>query len=120
MEADDPWRLTGQCAVTERRAGRHACRGGGGETGRHTGRCASTASHSDSLGVSHALNYPVADTLAEVEALTLGDTPCNAQALVDTLADTLAEAEAMIFGDSLGDAHERNDPLADTLAEVEA
>ena len=40
--------------------------------------------------------------------------------MVDTLANTLAEEEAVILGDSLGDAHARNNPLADTLGEVKA
>ena len=43
------------------------------------------------------------------------------QVLADTLADTLAEVEAVTHGDSLdghslGDLHVRNDSLADTLA----
>ena len=62
----------------------------------------------------------LADTLAEVDAVTLGDTKGDAHALVDTLADTLAEVEAMGLGDAQGDARELVDTLADTLAVVEA
>ena len=39
---------------------------------------------------------------------------------LSTLADTVAEMEAVTLGDSLGDADVRNDTLADTLAEVGA
>ena len=47
----------------------------------------------------------LADTLAEVEAVTLGDTRMDAHALVDTLADELSEAEAVTLGDTRGDVH---------------
>ena len=47
----------------------------------------------------------LADTLAEVKAVTLADTPCDAHVLVDTLADTLAELEAVTLGHTRGDAH---------------
>ena len=47
----------------------------------------------------------LADTLAEVEAVTLSDTRCDAHALVDTLAASLAEVNAETPGDTWGDAH---------------
>ena len=66
----------------------------------------------------------LADTLAEVEAETLGDRlgELEAEPLVDRLADTLAEVEAETLGDRLGEleAEPLVDRLADTLAEVEA
>ena len=40
--------------------------------------------------------------------LTVFDTLGNAQALVDTLADTVAEVEALTSGDTLRDAHALN------------
>ena len=43
------------------------------------------------------------DTLAEVEAETLGDTRGDAHALVDTPVDTLAELEAETLGDTRSD-----------------
>ena len=42
----------------------------------------------------------LADTLAELEAVTLGDTQRDAHALVDTLADTQAEVGAQTLGDT--------------------
>ena len=47
----------------------------------------------------------LADTLTEVEAVTLGDTWGHALALVNNLADTLAEVEAVTLRDARGDAH---------------
>ena len=43
----------------------------------------------------HAVVDTLAHTLAEVEAVRLGDTRVDAHALVDTLADTLADVEAV-------------------------
>ena len=37
--------------------------------------------------------------------MTLGDTQSDANALFDTLADTAAEVEAVTLGDTRGDAH---------------
>ena len=54
-------------------------------------RCAPTCRHSGCR-------------LGEVEAVTRGDTPDNAHALVDTLADTLAEVEAVRLFHTQGDA----------------
>ena len=47
--------------------------------------------------------------------MTPGDTLGDARALVDRLADTLAEVEAVTPGKTLGDAHALNDVLGDTL-----
>ena len=62
----------------------------------------------------------LADTLAEVEAVTLGERRGDAQALVNTVADTLAVFEAVTLGDRRGDAQALIDTLADALAEVES
>ena len=59
-----------------------------------------------------------ADTLAELNAVTLGDKKGDTHALVDTLADTVAEVEAV--GDTSGDSHALVDTLAETLPEAEA
>ena len=48
----------------------------------------------------HLLFNTLADTLSEVEVVTLGDIRSHSQALVDSLADTLAELEAMALGDT--------------------
>ena len=50
--------------------------------------------------------------LAEVEALTLGDSLGDAHAVMDPLNDTLAEVECNTLGDTLGDTQ----TLVDTLA----
>ena len=42
----------------------------------------------------------LADTLADVEAVTLNDTRCDAHALVGTLAASLAEVEVETLGDT--------------------
>ena len=62
----------------------------------------------------------LADALGEVEALTLVETPGDAQSLVDNLADTLAEVEAVTLCDRQSDAHALVDTLAHTLPEVDA
>ena len=46
--------------------------------------------------------------------LTVCDTLGNKQALVDTLADTVAEVEALTSGDTLRDAHALNYLLGDS------
>ena len=51
---------------------------------------------------------------------TLGDARSDAHALVATLADTLAEIEAVTPGDKRGDTHTLVEILANTLAEVKA
>ena len=53
----------------------------------------------------------LAETLKDVEALTLGDTRGYAHALINTLVVSLAEVEEL--GDAQGDAHEVVDTLAD-------
>ena len=55
-----------------------------------------------------------------MEAETLANIRGDSHALVDTLADTLEQVEVVTLGDSLCDASELNDPLADTLSEVQA
>ena len=72
----------------------------------------------DTRGDLHAPVDSVADILAEMEAKTLGDTRCNAFALVETLRETLTEVEKV--GDTRGDAHALVNTLADTVAEKEA
>ena len=62
----------------------------------------------------------MADTRAEVEAVKLGDTRGDAQALQKPLADTLAEVEAKTLGDTRGDAYSVVETLADTVAEEKA
>ena len=46
----------------------------------------------------------MADSLAEVEAETLGDSLTDAQELVDTLAELVADEEVETPGDTRGDA----------------
>ena len=55
----------------------------------------------DTRGDAHALVEPLAESLAEMEAV--GDTRDDAQALVNTLAETLLEVE--IVGETRSDAH---------------
>ena len=55
----------------------------------------------------------LADSVQEMEKLSVGDTPSGAQALVDALADTVAEVEAVQPGDTLADARAKNDLLGD-------
>ena len=62
----------------------------------------------------------LADTLAEVDAVTLADTVGDALALVDTFAEPIEEVEAETLGDTRGDAEALVDTMADKLAEVEA
>ena len=54
------------------------------------------------------------DSLAEMDAGTLGYKLIDAQALVDTLADSQEEVEAETLGDTLSDAQ----PMVDTLADL--
>ena len=56
----------------------------------------------------------VADTVQEMEELSVGDTPGNAQGLFYAGADKVAELEAVTPGDTLGDAHALNDLLGDS------
>ena len=53
-----------------------------------------------------------------MEELSVGDTWGGAQALVDALADTLAEVEALTTGDTLDDIHVRNDLLGNTWRHI--
>ena len=74
---------------------------------------------SDTVGNAQALVNKVAETVQEMEELSVGDTRGGAEALVDALADPLAEVEAVTTGDTLGDAHALNDllvTLGDTLS----
>ena len=70
---------------------------------------------SDKTGDAHTLVETLANTLTEVEAVTLLDTWGDAQALVDTLADTLEAVEAVTLGDARSDAHALVDTLTSTL-----
>ena len=65
----------------------------------------------DTLGNVKALVDTLADTLPEMEELSVGEIRRGAQALVDALGDTLADAETVTPGDILGDAHALNDLL---------
>ena len=49
-----------------------------------------------------------------MEEKSLGDTVSGAQALVDARDDTLAQVEAVTPGDTLGDAHALKDLLCDS------
>ena len=62
--------------------------------------------------------WTLADTLAEVEAVTLGDARGDVHALVGTPTDTVPEVEAVKLGDPRGDAHALVNTLAETLAEL--
>ena len=73
----------------------------------------------DTLGDAHALIDILADMLAVVETVTLGDSWGDAHALFYTLAETLAEMEAKTLGDTRGDLLALVDTLTDTVAEVE-
>ena len=59
----------------------------------------------DSRRNAHALVDNLADTLAEVEAVTQDHVLGDGHALVVTLEDTLAEVNALTLGDARGDAH---------------
>ena len=53
-----------------------------------------------------------------MEELSVGDTRGGAQALVNALAKTLAEVEALTTGDTLRDAHALNHLLGDTWRHI--
>ena len=53
-----------------------------------------------------------------MEELSVGDTRDGAEELVHALADTLAEVEALTAGDTLGDIHALNDLLGDTWRHI--
>ena len=61
----------------------------------------------------------VADSLAEVDVETLGDTVSDAHALVKSLADTVAEVEVETPGETRGDAQALLDTVAALVSEVE-
>ena len=67
----------------------------------------------DTLGHAQALVDTLADTVPEMEWLSVGDTRGGAQALVEAMAVTLAEVEAVTPGDTLGDAYSLNDLLGE-------
>ena len=66
---------------------------------------------SNALGLVDTL----ADTVPEMDGLSVGDKRGGAQALVDAMADTLPEMDAVTPGDALGDAYALNDLLGDRL-----
>ena len=55
----------------------------------------------------------LADTILEMEGITVGDSQGGVLALVDAMADTLAEVEAVTPGETLGDRYALNDLLGD-------
>ena len=57
--------------------------------------------------------HPLADTLAEVEAVTHGDLMGDAHALKDSLAGTIVEVEAVTHGDKPSNAQSLCDTMAD-------
>ena len=57
----------------------------------------------DTQSDGRALVITLADTLAEMKAVTIGDARGYTQALLDTLAGTLADVDAV--NDKRGDAH---------------
>ena len=65
------------------------------------------------LGNAQALVNTVAETVQDMEELSVGDTPGGAQALVDAQADTLGEVESVTPGDTLADARALNNLLGD-------
>ena len=68
----------------------------------------------DTRGDLHAPVDSLADILAEMEEKTLGDTRCNAFALVETLRETLTKVEKV--GDTRGDLPAMVNTLTETLA----
>ena len=69
---------------------------------------------SDTLNNAQALVDMVADTVQEMEELSVGDTPGNAQGVLYAGADKVAELDSVTPGDTLGDAHALNDRLGDS------
>ena len=61
-----------------------------------------------------ATHWPtLADSLAEVEAVTLGDSTGDAHALKDSLAGTIVDVEAVTHGDKPSNAQSLCDTMAD-------
>ena len=63
----------------------------------------------DTLGNDKALVDTLADTLPEMEEYSVFDKRVGPQAPVAAMAETLAEVEAVTPGDPLGDAHALSD-----------
>ena len=57
----------------------------------------------DTVGNAQALVGTLADTLPEMEELSVGEIRRGAQVLVDALGDTLSDVETVTPGDILGD-----------------
>ena len=68
----------------------------------------------ETLGNAQSLVDMLADSLPEMEELSVGDTWGCAEALSDAWANKVAEFEAVTPGDTLGDAHVLNDLLGDS------
>ena len=60
----------------------------------------------------------LADSVPEMEELSVGDTWGCAESLSDAWADNVAELKAVTPGDTLGNAHALNDLLSDTWRHI--
>ena len=68
---------------------------------------------SETLGNAQSLIDILADSVPEMEELSVGDTWGCVESLSDAWADNVAQLKAVTPGDTLGDAHELNDLLSD-------
>ena len=66
------------------------------------------------MGNAQSLVDMLADSVPEMEELSVGDTWGCAEALSDAWADKVAELEAVTPGDTLGDVHALNDLLGNS------
>ena len=68
----------------------------------------------ETLGNAQSVVDMLADSVPEMEELSVGDIWGCAEALSDAWADKVAELEAVTPGDTLGDVHALNDLLGDS------
>ena len=68
----------------------------------------------ETLGNVQALVDMLADSLPEMEELSVGDTWGCGEALSDAWANKVAELKAVTPGETLGDAHALSDLLGDS------
>ena len=72
----------------------------------------------ETLGNAQSLVDMLADSVPEMEELSVGDTWGSAKALSDAWTDKVAELEAVSPGDTLADVHALNDLVSDTWRKI--
>ena len=66
------------------------------------------------LGNAQSIVDMLADSVPEMEKLSVGDSRACAEALSDAWPDKVVELKAVTLGDTLGDAHALNDLLRES------